>query len=364
MKSNQFDLIVVGSGFSGLTAAATAVRQGRRVGLVSAGSGMFVFGAGCIENQKLPEEEHPELLGDAISLFHDFTREADIPFQGGLAEQHYLPTILGTFQAVEMAPFSVAATAVAANRVAVVGIDHVTSFNADFTTERLQANAKRLGLPATYVSRQISLSNRDDVVPTPLHIANRFDRDESFRHELLETLLSIARDVDLIVLPGILGQRSGFSILSRFEQALHCHIGEMPTLPPSIPGLRLSNALEDHLRMRGVEFFKGYPVTSLMIEGNRCQGITIDTPAHTHSLSAKAIILASGKFSGSLLGNSSFEIDDQLRPVGTNGGPIAENLHVIGTLLPVKGPRGGNERAILTGYRAGMLAGEGHYAVQ
>jgi flavin-dependent dehydrogenase len=48
MASNHFDVVVVGAGIAGMTAAAAAAGQGRKVGLVNAGFGLFVFGAGCV----------------------------------------------------------------------------------------------------------------------------------------------------------------------------------------------------------------------------------------------------------------------------------------------------------------------------
>ncbi|MDR3436736.1 FAD-binding protein [Telmatospirillum sp.] len=367
MDSNRFDLIVVGAGLAGMTAAAAATERGLRVALVSSGFGMFVFGAGCIENRPLSKADRPELLEEAVGFFSEFTRQAGCPFRGAIASEVHLPTILGSFQTVSLAPFYLWSGAVSeAVRATVVGIDGLTSFDADFVTERLTNQAARLGLSTTYVARTISLPHEAGVTQSTLQFANRFDRDIEFRRTLLEALKPAARDADLIILPGLLGLRTGLEEISQLEQDLGCRLCELPTLPPSIPGLRLFHALDRRLRRIGVECFSGFPVTDLEFDGRRCVGVVTDTPARPRHLKAGSVILASGRFSGRLLGQSLSGFDGQLRPTDGDGRTIADNLHAVGALLSAQGGHGGNQRAILTGYRAGMLAAgqEDRYAAR
>lgn len=357
MESNRFDLIVVGAGISGMTAAAVAASHGRRVGLVNTGLGLFVFGAGCVESQQLLPNEAPEALGEAIDFFCEVARLAGCPFHGGLGEQHHLPTIMGSFQTVALAPFYLwHSDTAAAIRAAVVGIKDLSSFDANFTTERLTSNARRREFAGSYVAREITLSKELGAAASTLQFANRFDRDPKFREELLEALKPIGQNVDLIILPGILGLRSRLREISEFEQALGCLLCELPTLPPSVPGLRLFDALEAHLRRIGVEFFSGFPVKRLEIENGHCSGVLVDIPARSLPLHAESVVLASGQFSTHLLGTAFFGVDGQLRPITGSGAVIADNLYATGALLRSTGGQGGNERAILTGYRAGMSA--------
>lgn len=367
MRSDRFDLIIVGAGIAGMTAAAAAASRGLRVGLVNAGFGLFVFGAGCVESQQLLPNEAPEALGEAIDFFCDVTRQAGCPFRGSLGERRHLPTIMGSFQTVALAPFYLwNSDAAASNRAAVVGIKGLSSFDANFAADRLVHNARRLDLNTTYVAREISLSLEAGSQASTLQFANRFDRDPHFRRELLDALKPITRDTDLIILPGILGQRSTLHEISDFERALDCPLCELPTLPPSIPGLRLFHALEAHLRKMGVEFFSGYPVKELEIENGHCQGVLVDIPARPLRLVAESVVLASGQFSAHLLGATFFGVDGWLHPITRSGAVIADNLYAIGALLRSTGGHGGNERAILTGYRAGLLAAEqgGRHAAQ
>ena len=367
MESYRFDLIVVGAGIAGMTAAASAASRGLRVGLVNTGFGQFVFGAGCIESQHLHANEGPAALEEAITFFCDMTRQAGCPFQGGLGVRRHLPTILGSFQTVALAPFYLwNSNTDEPVRAAVVGIEGLSSFDAHFAVERLTFNARRLEFNSSYVAREIALSKEPGTVASTLQFANRFDRDLGFRTELLEALRPFTRDADLIILPGMLGLRSKLREISEFESALGRPLCELPTLPPSVPGLRLFHALEAHLRKTGIEFFSGFPVSSLEIGNGLCSGVHVDIPGRPLHLRTKAVILASGQFSASLLGPDFFGTDGRLRPIGSAGTVIADNLYATGALLRNTGGQGGNERAILTGYRAGMLAaGEGgRYAAE
>jgi len=367
MESDRFDLIVVGAGISGMTAAAAAGSQGLRVGLVNTGLGQFVFGAGCIESRQPLANEAPQVLEEAIAFFCAMTRHAGCPFHGGLGVRRHLPTIMGSFQTVALAPFYLwNSDTDEPSRAAVVGIKGLSSFDATFATERLTDNARRSGFNSTYVAREITLTREPGTVPSTLQFANRFDRDPTFRQELLEALKPFTRDCDLIILPGMLGLHSREPEISEFERALDCPLCELPTLPPSVPGLRLFHALEAHLRKIGVEFFSGFSVQSLDIGDGRCAGVWVDIPARPRHLLSESVILASGQFSASLLGAEFFGTDGWLRPITRSGALIADNLYATGALLRNTGGHGGNERAILTGYRAGMLAAGqgGRYAAE
>lgn len=356
MRSNHFDLIVAGAGIAGITSAAAAAGRGLRVALVSTGPGSFVLGAGCVEVQNM--DRGMPSLDEAMGFFRNLTELAGCGFRGGLGEVRYIPTILGSFQTVSLAPFYMwSGEPEAAAQVAVVGIKGLSSFDSNFVAERLVYHAGLLGRGSTYVAREIELSIAEGTVAGTLQFGNRFDRDARFRAELCDALRPIAAKASLIILPGILGLKSGQEEIEGLEKELGCLLCELPTLPPSVPGMRLFNRLEARLRRAGVEFFTGFPIQKLQIENARCKGVLLDTPARPLRLSSESLILATGPFSGRLLGNHSFGVNGDLRPVDATGALIAENLYAAGAILrSSSSARGGNAMAILTGYAAGMLA--------
>lgn len=355
VASNHFDLIVAGAGISGITSAAAAASRGLQVALVSSGPGSFVFGAGCVEVQNM-DRDTPS-LGEALDFFCNLTELAGCGFRGGIEEKRYLPTILGCFQRVSLAPFYMwNGDPSAASQVAVVGIRGLSSFDCNFVAERLAFHATQLGQNTTYTAHEIKLSTAADTVPGTLQFGNRYDRDPRFREELRNALLPIAAKADLIILPGILGLKSGRNEIEGLEKQLGCMICELPTLPPSIPGIRLFNRLEAHLRRAGVEFFTGFPIQQLQIENGHCKGVLLDTPARPLKLSSETLILATGPFSGKLLGTSFAGVNHDLHPVDANGAVIADNVFTVGAMLRDSSARELNATAILTGYVGGMLA--------
>ena len=163
----------------------------------------------------------------------------------GSKEEAYIPTIMGCFQKVSLAPFFMwNGYRSVANQVAVVGIRGLSSFDSNFVAERLAYHAGKLERAPNYTAYEISLSTVVDTFPGTLQFGNRYDRDPRFRGELWNALMPIAAKADLIILPGILGLKSARSQIEQLEKQLGCMICELPTLPPSIPGMRLFNRLE------------------------------------------------------------------------------------------------------------------------
>lgn len=355
-STHHFDVIVVGAGIAGLTSAASAASRGLRVALASTGPGTFVFGAGSVELRNI--DRHTPGLDGAVRFFCELTELAGCSFRGGLDETRYVPTILGSFQAVSLAPFYLwNGDPVEASEVAVVGIRGLSSFDANFVAERLAYHAGKMDRGSRYASHEISLSLAQDTVPGTLQFANRYDRDPRFRRELRDALKPIAARVGVIILPGMLGLKSGHNEIEWLQREVDCKICELPTLPPSIPGMRLYNRLEARLRNIGVELFTGFPMQELQIAAGHCTGLLLDTPARPLCLSAENVILATGPFSEKLLGPSFHGFNNDLYPVDSAGAALADNLVAAGAVLHHDAnAHGGNAMAILTGHICGMRA--------
>jgi glycerol-3-phosphate dehydrogenase subunit B len=355
MASNHFDVIVAGAGIAGITSAAVAASRGLRVALVSTGPGTFVLGAGCVEVQDMDRDK--PLLEDALAFFRSFTELAGCGFRGGLEAKRYVPTILGSFQTVSLAPFYMwNGDPSAASQVAVVGIRGLSTFDSNYAAERLAYHASKLERGAKYTSYEIELSVEEGTFPGTLQYGNRYDRDARFRQELRDALKPIAAKSNAIIMPGILGLKSGQIEIEWLENQLGCLVCELATLPPSIPGMRLFNRLEARLRKAGVEFFTGFPIQKIQIEKGHCESVLLEAPARPLQLSSETLILATGPFSGRLLGESSLAVDRDLHPLDSTGAVVADNLFAAGAILHSSTAHGGNAMAILTGYASGMLA--------
>ncbi len=222
--------------------------------------------------------------------------------------------------------------------------------------ERLTEQARLISSGCTYTARQISLSRDMGVPVTTLRIAQCFDRDPGFRAELVDALRAAASGFERILVPGMLGLETSAEQIAEFERELGCPVGEIPTLPPSIPGLRIFHRLESYLHKIGVELYRGFPVEQVEIHDGLCTGLRVASPGHPLNLRCQSVVLATGRRSASPLGGEYAGCDQQMRPLTSTGSVMARNLFIAGPLPHSDGENHGNAMHILTGYRAGNLA--------
>jgi glycerol-3-phosphate dehydrogenase subunit B len=367
METNRFDVVVVGAGLAGLTASDAAARHNLKVALVTTGPGSFVLGPGWLKAEDIARVSSEPELKKAIAFFCERSQLAGCSFAGDIAAARFLPTVLGDLQRVAFAPISLWNSAPReGTSTAIVGVRGLSSFDENFMADRLNERARALGSSCTYVGRQISLTPNLGIPVTTLRIAASFDRDPAFRAELIDALGSAASGFTHILVPGMLGIHSSDQQLAQFEHDLGCSVGEMPTLPPSVPGLRVFHRLESHLRKSGVELYRGFPVQKLELHDGSCTQVHVDSPGHTMILPGESVVLATGQYSANLLGNACAGYDEQMRPITSTGLVMARNLFVAGSLLHSGAKDSGDAMEILTGYRAGNLAAStrGNYAAR
>ena len=365
MQSNRYDVVVVGSGIAGLTAAAAAAQKGQRVALVATGPGSIALGTGWLKAEPISGSGRASGLNEAMAFFCGLTSLAGCPLVGDAANPRPMPTYLGSFESVAFASQRLW-NAAAGERVstAIVGVRGLTIFDENFMAERLHERTRSKGSSFWFTARQIVL-NRDFGLPaTVLQIALSFDRDAAFRAELIEALRRAASGFERVVLPGILGLHSSEEQIALLEREIGCTVCEIPTLPPSVLGLRLFHRLQSYLRSTGVELFTGFPVRSLPLRDGMCTAVEIASPGHPMTLHGESVVLATGRHSSDLLGLAIGDCDPQMRPLTLTGEVMAQNLFLAGTLAHSGAGHREDMMRILSGYRAGTYAAatKGAYA--
>jgi len=356
MGTDRYDIVVVGAGLSGLVAAGVAAHRKLKVALVSTGPGSFVTGPGWLKAQEILRASAELELKEAIALFCKLTRLAGCPYAGDISTTRALPSILGDLESVALAPLTLwNAEPREGISTAIVGIQGLSCFDENFMAERLTEQALMISSGCTYAARQISLTREMGVPVTTLRIAQCFDRDLAFRMELIHSLRTAASGFKRILVPGILGLESAVEKLVEFEGELGCTVGEIPTLPPSIPGLRIYHRLESYLHKIGVELYRGFPVEQVEIHDGLCTGLRVASPGRPLHLHCQSAVLATGRRSVSLLRDEFAGRDQQMRPLTSTGSVMARNLFIAGSLPHSDDENHGNVLHILTGYRAGNL---------
>ncbi|MFN2467078.1 MAG: glycerol-3-phosphate dehydrogenase subunit GlpB [Gaiellaceae bacterium] len=402
------DVVVVGAGLAGLTAALRLAESGLRVVVVAKGVGATHLGGGTIDvlgyapervespAGALPEftAAHPEhpyagLPPEALAASVDWLQQrvAPLRYVGGLAENFLLPTAVGAAKPSAVVPETMAAGDLrGGGAVAIVGLRGLRDFYAAYL-------ADNLGQAASVSARALELELPPDgnAEPGGLGFARRFEQAE-FRTALVRELGGRLEAEEWVGFPAVLGLTRAAGAWSELQERLGRPVFEIPTLPPSIPGMRLFQALTTAFRAAGGRLLIGPEISGGETSGGRVEAVVAQAAARTVTHRARWFVLASGGFAaGGLeldsygevrepvfglpvagvpergrrfdpgyfeeqpLSRAGLAVDERQRPVGEEGRPVFDNLYAAGAMLAGAVPwreGSGNGISLATGYAA------------
>jgi glycerol-3-phosphate dehydrogenase subunit B len=326
-RSLEYDAVVVGVGVAGLTAATTLAEQGARVCVLAKGIGSTHLAPGTIdvlgyapepvENPAatLPEfisahPEHPYALTGAemIALATERLAERilrgpqpDYRYVGGLGANHFLPTPVGAIRPSALVPEMMSGGEMRSDQpVCVVGMRVLRDFHASLCA----GNLSRAGIQARAIEADVDVGRTES---NALGLARRFD-DAKFRAEFAAQLALLLRPGERVALPAVLGLSDPHGAWSDLERRLGRPVFEVPTLPPSAPGVRLYNALLAALRTAGGRLVLGAEVVDARWTGARVSALRTRSSGHDTWYGAGWVVLATGGF-----GSGAIELDSDWR---------------------------------------------------
>jgi glycerol-3-phosphate dehydrogenase subunit B len=410
------DVIVIGGGLAGLTAAAAAAKQGKQILLITKGVGTIAIGGGTIDVLGYGGEGRPvaspaaglaELGPDhpytkvgaaavaaALDFFLALCSEEGHPYFGGLKQNYWVPTAVGTLKPTCLVPKTMDPTGLEkAEMAAVIGFVGLKDYYPDLLVRGLQQvgrGARRYAV----VMCDAGMSTGRDV--TALDIARWLDTD-SGRQAFGRQLRDKVAPGTLVLTPPVLGTLPGYAVLEEIERVTGCRLIETCGLPPAVTGLRLFQMLLTHLKRRNVKIIEQADVAKAVVAGDTCTAVITHNSDRDRTYEAKSFVLASGGFySGGLeavlggarervfglpvrvpadqdqWGNAKMfsnapqpfarfgvDVDPQLRPLDGTGKVLLRNVHVVGSNLSGfddSFEKSGNGVAIVTGYQAGISA--------
>jgi glycerol-3-phosphate dehydrogenase subunit B len=191
------------------------------------------------------------------------------------------------------------------------------------------------------------------------------------REKLAQAIRPHVENAHSVGMPAILGMYSTNKILAELEDQIGVPVFEIPTLPPSVPGLRLKETFESQLSSRGIKLFLQKQVVEVAPSAGSGFDLKTGNEESEHHVRAKGVVLASGRFLGGGLvaerkgiretvfnlpvhqprdrknwhrldpldsrghavNRAGLEIDDQFRPVDNSGHPAFRNLFAAGSIL-------------------------------
>ena len=190
------------------------------------------------------------------------------------------------------------------------------------------------------------------------------------RKALAQIVIPHIKNTHMVGFPAIFGISDSIEIYRDLQDLIGVPIFEIPTMPPSITGLRIKETFESQLPKKGVRHLLQKKV--LKVHRNK-GGFVLDIggPDTEYTVKAKGIILASGRFlgrglhadrkqiresifdlpvfqvgerkkwhsqnfldpKGHLINMAGLEIDNMFRPLDNSGKPAFKTLFAAGSIL-------------------------------
>jgi glycerol-3-phosphate dehydrogenase subunit B len=337
----HYDAVVVGAGVAGLTAAARLAESGAQVCLLAKGVGSTHLAAGTVDvlgydpgrvespAEALPgfvaaRPDHPyalvgvEAIGPALEWFAERIERGPQPgyrYVGGLEHNHLLPTAVGAARPSALVPETMAAGDLrAAEPVCAVGLRPLRDFHASLCA----ANVARSGVEARAVEVPFDADRPDE---NTLGLARRFE-DPAVRRAFADRLAPQLREGERVALPAVLGARDPHGVWSDLESRLGRPVVEIPTPPPSVPGMRVYDALQAAVRAAGGRIVMGAEVVGAEREGDRVTALRAHTAGRDTTYAARWVVLATGGFvSGALALGSDWVVRESVLGLPVRGVP-------------------------------------------
>jgi glycerol-3-phosphate dehydrogenase subunit B len=454
----ESDVVVIGGGIAGQLAAIAAADAGASTRLVSANQSTLRQASGLIDVLGYPPAEARTDGGDASAdatgadpeagpivdpfaaipdcpaghpyerVGVDAVREAMAAFDAiveGYAGDHtdvnaLVPTHGGAVKPTARYPVHTADGLASDDRDALlVGFASLTDFDAPLAAAHLAAAGVPFEVEGVTVefpgelradaktTRFAALLETDEI-PAGKHESDESGApaggpaSDSCRAQLVDRIESELAAVDVeperVGFPAVLGEERPADVRADLADRLGAAVFEVPTGPPSLPGIRLEHQLRAALEARDVWVADGQPVVGVDATGERVEELHVETPGGgTRPLAADQYVLATGGlvgrgidaerdsirepifdchvphpedryewFADEAFGDHPFAafgvtVDEALRPLDAEDDVEYENLRAAGGVLggyDFAAEKSGAGVSIATGHAAGTAAAE------
>jgi glycerol-3-phosphate dehydrogenase subunit B len=330
----ESDVVVVGGGLAGATAALSAAREGAHVHLVAANESTLRQASGLIDALGYPDpdsgdgptadpfaavaalpETHPyrvvgaDALREGLTLFDDAVGDL---YRGDHTDRNaLLATTSGRAKPTARYPRSAAPGLVSDERdTLLVGFEAGTDFDAPLSAERLAA----AGVPFEVDGVTVAFPGEYRADAAVTRLAHALERDESAgsargeragegrttRQRLADRVRPHLGDAERVGVPAVLGDTHVEEVRADLSERLGAEVFEVPTGPPSLPGIRLADRLFEALDEAGVSMTTGTPVVGYETthHGRWIDHVLIDRNGATIPYSAEQYVLATGGLVG------------------------------------------------------------------
>ena len=317
----RFDTVIIGGGLAGMTCGIRLAEAGQRCAIVSQGQSAIHFSSGSFDLLgRMPdgtpvtdpvagmaalaecEPTHPysvigvERCARYAAEAAELLCGAGIGVAGDSRRNHFRITPMGkakrTWLTIDGYLTTDEADRLPFKTVCIVNMEGFLDFYPEFIAEEF----RKLGVECRFGNfnhPDLEQIRRNPSEMRSANIARVFDR-EADLEALAAELRKLAEGCDALILPALIGITRNDS-LEFLRARVGCPIHLLPTLPPSIPGIRAQQALQRRFRALGGEYFLGDSVLSAETRGSRVEQIY--TANHGNiPFEAAHFVLATGSF--------------------------------------------------------------------
>lgn len=353
----KFDNIIIGGGVAGLTCAIRCAQAGLKTAVIAAGQSALHFSSGSIDVlSRLPSgtvtyypfNEFDTLTNQSPNhpyskLGVDVTRQAIDWYQQTMTNigielhhqqdncNHLRITPMGTFKATWLSqstvhPFPMFEPAKDLRKIALVTIDGFRDFQPQLAADNLRLLPQFANVEITTAAvslPDVELMQRNPCEYRSIDIS-RVLADDNKLQRFASAMKNAIGATDLVVLPAVFGNGTGIKAIKKLEQLTGYQLCEIPTMPPSLLGIRLEDAMKSYYKSLGGLILAGDEVIHGEFKNNQLQRIFTrhhgDMP-----LIANHYLLASGSFFSRGLHAERHHIEEAI--FGLDIAPLASTNH-------------------------------------
>jgi glycerol-3-phosphate dehydrogenase subunit B len=352
------DVVVIGAGLAGMTAAIALADAGARVDVIARGHAASHWTSGGLDVAAPPGSAttaegiaklasmagHPYAflgrdVGAAIDWLRGILAAEGLSYLGDLDEPlRPVPTAIGATRRAGTLPTAQAAALRPWRPDERLVICGPAGFK-DFWPGTIAASLERPSVwgrsprardrPASVEALVVELpdiAGRRNL--TALHLARLFD-DPSWRADAFAAIADALRGggPGRIALPAVLGLADHAAAFDEASRSLPFVPFEVPVISPSVPGLRLFEVLRAALRRGGGRISVGEEVVRIETAGRRVTSVTVAAAVRDRVFRTGGLVLATGGIAGGgLIGRADGTLSEPLLGLPVEAPPVGEWL--------------------------------------
>lgn len=327
-----YDCIIVGAGLSGLTCGIKLASEGVRTVIFSSGRNALHFSSGSIDllgydknNSPVrePLDYLPEFLKEnpghpygkmteakiieSLDFFKEQTGKEGVPLEGMHPRNHFHVSGLGTVKPTYLSQPTVFNERIMdlfrkKCKIAVINFKGYRDYYAAMTVSILKKSPLFADKEITVGNIQLPHYTKTE---KNLHefrsidLARVFDS-ERFLPRIASEIKEAAGDADIVSLPAFLGIDNYMDVHEKLEKLTGKVIYEIPSLPPSILGMRIDNALRTVFAALGGELSTGDSVIGGEIQDDSVNHVHTEHHGDTQHRASFYVMSSGSFFSGGL----------------------------------------------------------------